>query len=250
MTVPDLEVKIFHGATDPILDVTLSTREAVVAVAGDTGAGKSKLLDLIAGFLRPERGIIRFRDRVCVDVDRRRWLRPEKRGMSLVPRGGALFPHLTVEENLAFAVRRPHAANLRRFQALVTTFNLTGLLNLLPARLGAREACFTAVARALVPGPDLLLLDEPDIFLGPASREGLEELLERILEFDVPVLFTTRSPEFVPPVPAGIRSVVVEMAPDQVAPMAERAARFFGEVITERDLAGRDRLVIARHPHR
>jgi len=188
-----LEIQVGHRTARTELHVDVSVSDPVIAAAGATGSGKDVLLDLLAGFCRPDHGHIRLEGRDLVSVERRCWVPPRRRGVGLVPSGGALFPHFTVEENLAYGVRRLRPRLLERFQAVIHTFSLKAILDLKPAALDPREALFAATARALIPAPRLLLLEEPLDDLDPGhAREDLDDLIERIQEFDGMVLFTCR----------------------------------------------------------
>ena len=190
-----LEIQVAHQTrTGPLdIDLVLASHPAMAISGGSTGHDLA-LLDLLAGFLRPDQGRIQLAGQTLVDTTRRVWVPPRRRRISLVPPGGALFPHLTVEENLAFAVRRLNAEWLERFQALVHAFNLTGILTRRPAELDARDTLFVAVARGLMPAPRLLLLHDPDRSLDPdQADDDLDDLLERLHEHHTPVLLTVRS---------------------------------------------------------
>jgi len=193
MTRFHLQVHLRHQTRALVLDVSFSVAEAATAVVGGQRSGKTKLLDLLAGFLRPDQGTIRLQGIPLVDVEKRIFVSPRRRRIGLVPKGCALFPHLTVEENLAFGIPRLHPDMLKRFQVVVNIFNLTAILKVKPQDLNPRETLHVAVARALIPLPHLLLLDEPTHMLDPDSTpEEIEEVLELIQEFDTPVLFTSR----------------------------------------------------------
>jgi ABC-type molybdate transport system ATPase subunit len=208
-----LEIQVGHRATRAILDVRVSLSDPIIAAVGATGSGKEVLLDLIAGFSRPDRGTIRLDGRDLVDTEHRRWLPPRCRGVGMVPAGGALFPHFTVEENLAYGARRLRPHLLERFQAAIHTFSLKAVLGLKPAALDARETLFVAAARAVIPGPRLLLLEEPLENLEPDhARDDLEDLLERIREFECMVLFTCRTVDGLSLKPRVIRLVPGEAA--------------------------------------
>lgn len=196
MTRLDLEAHLRHTAPGSMLEASFSLTKSVAVVTGPSGTGKSTLLDLLAGFLRPAMGSIRIRGESLVDVAKGIWVPPHRRGIVLVPWGGALFPHFTLEENIAFGVQRLRPEVVQRFQAAIHAFDLLKDLPLRPQDLDRRKSLFGAVARALIPFPRLLLLEEPgdSLLLDPAGDEGLEDLLERIQEFDVPVLLTGRDP--------------------------------------------------------
>jgi molybdate transport system ATP-binding protein len=149
------------------LDAALSLplgQAPVTVLFGPSGAGKTTLLRLLAGLERPNAGRIVFRDRTWCDTARGVWLDPQRRRAGLVFQHYALFPHLTVERNVAFAATAPAAARM------MERFGLTGLAGRLPRAISGGEQQRVALARALAAEPDLLLLDEPLSSLDAAAR--------------------------------------------------------------------------------
>ena len=160
------------------LDAALSLpldRAPVTALFGPSGAGKTTLLRLLAGLVRPDAGMIAFRDRVWCDTARGVWLEPQQRRAGFVFQHYALFPHLTVARNVAFAAR-PHAA-----QRMMERFHLASLAKRLPRALSGGERQRVALARALAAEPDLLLLDEPLSSLDAAARLRTRRELRALL---------------------------------------------------------------------
>ncbi len=195
MTRLDLEVHLRYRAPGTDLEASFSLSESVASVTGTSGSGKTTLLDLLAGILRPDRGSIRFHGEALVDVEKGIWVPSHRRGVAFVPAGGALFPHFSLEENLAFGVHRLRSEVVERFQAAIQTFELAKDLPLRPKDLDRRKTLHGAVARALISFPRLVLLEQPEdsLHLHPAVDGSLEDLLERIQEFDVPVLLSGRN---------------------------------------------------------
>jgi molybdate transport system ATP-binding protein len=147
----------------------------VTALFGPSGAGKTTLLRLLAGLVRPDAGTIAFRDRVWCDTARGVWLEPQQRRAGFVFQHYALFPHLTVARNVAFAATPPAA------QRMMERFNLASLANRLPRALSGGEQQRVALARALAAEPDLLLLDEPLSSLDAAARLRTRRELRALL---------------------------------------------------------------------
>ncbi|HEX8103886.1 MAG TPA: ABC transporter ATP-binding protein [Solirubrobacteraceae bacterium] len=156
------------GARRAVDGVSLEVRPGeLFALLGPSGSGKTTLLRLIAGFEAPEDGTVRLAGRAVAGAGA--WVEPEHRGVGLVPQGDALFPHLTVGENVAFGVRRaPERA--RRALELV---GLADRAASRPGELSGGERQRVALARALAPGPSLVLLDEPFSSLDAALRGRL-----------------------------------------------------------------------------
>ncbi len=150
-----------------------------VVVLGPSGAGKTLLLECIAGLRRPDRGRI-FVD--GVDVTK---LPPEKRGLAFVPQSYALWPHMTVYENIAFPLRCRGASEREVREGVkwvVSEFDIEHLVYRKPGTLSGGEQQRVALARALVWEPKALLLDEPTAALDPALKSGAWRLLRRLHE--------------------------------------------------------------------
>ncbi|MGC4154083.1 MAG: ABC transporter ATP-binding protein [Propionicimonas sp.] len=148
---------------------------ALGAVLGPSGSGKTTLLRVIAGLHRGASGTIRLDGRRLDDLP------PERRGVGLVPQDGALFPHLTVAENIDFGLPRRRRRGPRTTEML----DLLGLQPFalrLPHQLSGGQAQRVAVARALAPEPRLVLLDEPFSALDAALRSEVREGVRRALE--------------------------------------------------------------------
>jgi ABC-type sulfate/molybdate transport systems ATPase subunit len=141
-------------------------------VLGPTGAGKTTLLEAIAGHHRASAGRIRLGGR---DATR---LPPERRGVGLVYQHYHLFPHLTVRENLGYAL--PRGARAARVAALAQRLGLAPLLDRMPGRLSGGERQRAALARAIAHAPAVVLLDEPFAALDPASRRLLGDTLREL----------------------------------------------------------------------
>jgi molybdate/tungstate transport system ATP-binding protein len=158
-------------------DINLRIEEACFFVLmGPTGAGKTVLLEAIAGHHKIQKGSVFLRSQ---DVTRHS---PEQRRIGIVYQDYALFPHLSVAENILFALpymkAEVRAGHERRFEELVTRLNLGHLLHRKPLTLSGGEAQRTALARALLPDPDLILLDEPLSALDPAFRGEMRDMLK------------------------------------------------------------------------
>ncbi|TVQ35186.1 MAG: ATP-binding cassette domain-containing protein [Geminicoccaceae bacterium] len=149
----------------------------VLGVQGASGAGKSTLLACLAGHLRPDRGRIALDGRVLFDAARRIDTAPARRGVGLVFQDGLLFPHMSVRQNLLYAVRGRPPADLAR---LLDLLGIEGLLARRPAHLSGGERQRVAIGRALVARPRLLLLDEPLGAVDPARKVQVLDLLQAV----------------------------------------------------------------------
>ena len=160
------------------LDVDLRGGAAPVALIGPNGAGKTTLLRLIAGVHRPDSGLIRVGDEVLYDSERDLLRSPEERRVAYVPQGFGLFPHLSVTDNVAFALHaaRPRLPRPERRHAaaeLLAGMDAAHLLERRPATLSGGERQRVALIRALLVDPLLLLLDEPLASLDAQARQTL-----------------------------------------------------------------------------
>jgi iron(III) transport system ATP-binding protein len=163
------------GLTHAVADVTLAVHPGeLFAVLGPSGCGKTTLLRLIAGFERPDGGSVAVGGQPVAGD--RVWLAPEKRKIGMVFQDYALFPHLTVERNVAFGCRGRDGA--RRALELV---GLQHKADRHPHELSGGERQRVALARALAPGPDVVLLDEPFSSLDASLRADLRREVELIL---------------------------------------------------------------------
>jgi putative spermidine/putrescine transport system ATP-binding protein len=161
------------------LEVALEAWEGeVLALLGPSGSGKSTLLKLVAGLLAPEEGFVRFGGMDLTPLP------PERRHVGFLFQDYALFPHLTVAENIAFGLleaRWPKAAREERVRELLARMELTPHAGKRPQELSGGEQQRVALARALAPRPRLLLLDEPLGALDLRLREELLFFLRRTL---------------------------------------------------------------------
>nr|WP_301334629.1 ATP-binding cassette domain-containing protein [Variovorax dokdonensis] len=170
------------------IDVALNSTSPRTALLGPSGAGKSTVLQAIAGLLPGVRGHVRVDGSTLLDSERGIDLPARERGIGLVFQDYALFPHLDVERNLLYGLRRlgrPLPTGAReRVDALLAQFGLDGVRHALPRHLSGGQRQRVALARAIAPGPRLLLLDEPLSALDPdlriRLRDELAEMLERV----------------------------------------------------------------------
>jgi len=163
-----------------------------VALLGPSGCGKTTLLRLLAGLEVPDGGEIRLHDRLVSGRDT--WVPPERRGVGIVFQDYALFPHLTVAENIGFGVRR--AGRARRIGDVIRLVGLDRLDGRYPHELSGGQQQRAALARALAPEPSIVLLDEPWSNIDPLLRQSMREELADILHrAEVTVLLVTHDRE-------------------------------------------------------
>jgi molybdate transport system ATP-binding protein len=165
----------------------------VTVLFGPSGSGKTTVLRCLAGLERPDRGIIRFDGQTWFDSQTSVFVPPQRRGAGYLFQDYALFPHLTVEGNIAYGLSGlPAAQRRQRVAEAVALLRLDGLERRRPEQLSGGEQQRVALARALVRRPRLLLLDEPLSALDAPTREPLRRELRRLLVgLEVPVLLVT-----------------------------------------------------------
>jgi molybdate/tungstate transport system ATP-binding protein len=180
MTLELIEVrKAFDGFELGPVDLNIDNE--VLAILGPSGSGKTTLLRLIAGISSLSGGAIRLGGRTLDSLS------PEDRNMGMVFQDGALFPHMTVRQNIAYAAAAPD-----RVLALAERLEVTALLDRKPKTLSGGEYRRVALARTLATEPSALLLDEPLSSLDRPIQTRLLEMLHLLFdELDIPVLYVT-----------------------------------------------------------
>jgi molybdate transport system ATP-binding protein len=179
------------------LDVELGTSSGITALFGPSGSGKTLTLDCVAGFVRPEEGRILLDDQILFDAQTRVNVPPRQRRCGYVFQNYALFPHMTLRRNLAFAAGMwPRIERHRRIGEMLEKFRLTDLAGRKPHELSGGQKQRCSIARALIGGPKVLLLDEPAAGLDIPLRNEFYEILRQVrTEFAIPMLLVTHSME-------------------------------------------------------
>ena len=173
------------------LDVAFEVpRGKVTALFGPSGAGKSSILRIISGLEMADGGMIFHGNEVWFDEAQRIHLPPQQRSIGFVFQDFALFPHLTVERNVAFGIKEKRRLN--ELKDLISLVGLSGYERYYPAQLSGGQKQRVALIRALARRPDILLLDEPLSALDWETRRQLQEDLKRIIkQFQVTTLYVT-----------------------------------------------------------
>ena len=173
--------KTYPGAEAPALrDISLAIdRGEILVLLAPSGSGKTTLLRLISGFETPDTGAIR------IEGQDARHIPPARRGVGVVFQEGSLFPHLTIEENVAFGLHRlPRPQRREKTQEMMDLIGITAWAGRYPHALSGGEQQRVALARALAPGPKIVLFDEPfshlDYNLRAEMRNEVAALLRRI----------------------------------------------------------------------
>jgi molybdate transport system ATP-binding protein len=169
----------------------------VTALFGPSGAGKTSIVSMVAGLLRPDAGRIVVNDQCLFDSARGTALAPEERRIGYVFQDGRLFPHLTVRSNLTYGMGRTRVS--RRFVRLEEVVDLLGIEPLLsrrPAKLSGGEKQRVAIGRALLTSPTLLLMDEPLASLDEARKAEVLPFVMRLSQrFEIPILYVSHDLE-------------------------------------------------------
>ena len=179
------------------LDVAFRAAAGVTVLFGPSGSGKTLTLDSIAGFVRPDAGRIVLDGEALFDSEAGVNLPPQRRRCGYVFQNYALFPHMTLRENLEFAASRlPKKERRGRVEAMLETFRLAELAGRRPHEVSGGQQQRCSIARTLLAGPRLLLLDEPARGLDAPLKEELYAVLRQVREeFGTPILLVTHDLE-------------------------------------------------------
>ncbi|HEY6448442.1 MAG TPA: ATP-binding cassette domain-containing protein [Acidobacteriaceae bacterium] len=185
--MPDVSIR--HRLDRFTLDVEFSLANHWTVIFGPSGAGKSTLLRMLAGLTNPDFGRIHLAGRTVCDSAQSFAVAPGRRSVGFVTQQPALFPHLTVRENVAFGILHfSRTARAHRIAEMLRLFGAASLVDRRPAQLSGGERQRVALARALAPGPQLLLLDEP---LAALDDSSAHDILSRLLALDLRVVYVS-----------------------------------------------------------
>lgn len=192
-----LYVDIRKKLGDFRLETQFEAAEGVTGILGASGCGKSMTLRCIAGIVKPDEGYIELDGRVLFDSKKNINLRPQDRHVGLLFQNYALFPNMTVRQNLMTGLKAEKTEKKeaeKRIQEMLEKFELKGLEKHKPAELSGGQQQRVALARIFLSSPRVLMLDEPFSALDGYLRWNLEqELLETLKEFGGPTLFVSHS---------------------------------------------------------
>lgn len=187
------EVAIRHRVGERAIDLAFASDARLTALVGPSGAGKTTVLNCIAGLIRPEAGRVAIGDVVLFDSATGVDLPPERRRAGYVFQDARLFPHMRVDANLRYGERlTPTEQRWIRHDEVVALLDIADLLGRWPATLSGGEVRRVAIGRALLAAPRFLLLDEPFASLDPARAEALMGLVERVRDtLEIPILLVS-----------------------------------------------------------
>jgi molybdate transport system ATP-binding protein len=186
-------VKRFPGFD---LDVSWCIGNDLAVLFGYSGSGKSVSLRMVAGLIRPDSGRIALNGEVVYDSEGERWVPPQKRELGFVFQDLALFPHMTVMQNVTYGLKGlSHDQQRDRADEFLTRFHLQGLADRCPRQISGGQQQRVALARALVRRPKALLLDEPFSALDlPLKIELWELIAELRRSLGIPIVVVTHDP--------------------------------------------------------
>lgn len=193
-----IEIDVSHSLGAQEFEVRLSVEDrGITALFGRSGAGKTTIVNMIAGLVKPDWGSIAVNGRTLYDSKAGINLPPEKRRIGYVFQEGRLFPHMSVHANLVYGMKRtPAADRCISEDAVIRTLGIEPLLPRRAHNLSGGEKQRVALGRALLTSPDLLLMDEPLASLdGPRKAEILPFIEALRDEFGIPIVYVTHSVE-------------------------------------------------------
>ena len=189
----EISVRLKKAVAGFSLDVGWETGDEIAVLFGCSGSGKTMTFQMIAGLMMPGEGMVRFGDRIFYDSAAGVCVPPQERGLGYVFQDLALFPHMTVAQNILYGAAGKAEREGRRFaQEMMDVFQLGGLAEKYPHEISGGQKQRVALARALAGKPSALLLDEPFSALDHPIRIEMRRLLAAIRkEFSMPVVLIT-----------------------------------------------------------
>ena len=186
MGIKLLKVNIFKKLKEFDLEVDFELKKGCLGILGPSGCGKSMTLKSVAGIVNPDKGVVSLtsdEETVYFDSNRKINLKPQKRNVGYLFQNYALFPNMTVEENVAIGLPKNHDKNI--VENMIKRFHLEGLEKRYPRQLSGGQQQRVALARILAYGPDVILLDEPFSAMDTFLKEQLRiELVNSLKDFD------------------------------------------------------------------
>jgi len=186
----EVQATIARGPLEFAVDISLA--QGVAVLFGRSGSGKSSVADLIAGLIRPREGRVLLNGRVVSDAGTGLNVPPWQRRVGYVFQDARLFPHLSVTDNLLYGARRRRLVG-GDFDEVVALLGLQDQLGKRPEVLSGGEARRVAIGRALLSGPDLLILDEPLSGLDGARKAEILPFLDGLARSGLPILYVTHA---------------------------------------------------------
>jgi len=175
------------------LNIQFEADNRVTALCGPSGSGKTSIFAIVAGLLKPASGYVCVGDQVVTDTKARIFVRPEHRRVGLLFQDYCLFPHLRVQANIAYGMRRRSNKGIA-LDRIIRTLELTDILDRYPRSLSGGQQQRVALARALASAPKILVLDEPLTAVEDSLCDRISTFIERIVyEFEVPAVLISHN---------------------------------------------------------
>lgn len=183
-----------YGQSQALWPIDVELDQQFITILGQSGCGKTTLLKLIAGLEQPSKGEIRFDDTVIYSSASRKNVKPNKRNIAMVFQDFALWPHMTIFQNIAFGLKGiiPNSAIPERVEHVMRLVKMQGYEKRKPGELSGGQQQRVALARALATKPQLILFDEPLSALDAVLREQMQdEIMHLIHELNCQAIFVT-----------------------------------------------------------
>ena len=190
-----LNVRLKHQLGDLLIDVDFQTSSRLTAIFGKSGSGKTSIINMVAGLIKPAQGLIVVDDRVLFDSELGVNIPVHQRRIGYVFQDGLLFPHLNVQHNLNFGTRfYRHANQALNPNDIVALLGLQTLLKRKPINLSGGEKQRVAIGRALMSNPSLLLMDEPMASLDEARKSEILPYIEKLRDvMNIPIIYVSHA---------------------------------------------------------
>ena len=190
-----LDIKIKKVLTGFTLNIELTCEQGITGILGQSGSGKSMLLNCIAGLIKPDEGHIRLNGRTLFDAGERINLPPKDRRVGFLFQNYALFPHMTVLKNVAFGMSgTDKKENLQKAASLLERFHISEMANRYPSQISGGQQQRVALARAMAVEPEIFLLDEPFSALDQHLKaQMMRDVAETLRGYGGSALFVTHN---------------------------------------------------------
>ncbi len=174
------------------LDINLKIEKGFNIILGPSGCGKTTTLRIISGLERADRGFLYYGDRILFDTDKSIFIPPQKRRVALVFQDNNLLPHLTVRENIEFALKK--SDNPLDLNRMAEKFGTKEIMDRFPHQISGGEKQRVALLRGIISNPDILLMDEPFSSLDFDTKYSIISMLKYETYLDIPVIIVTHDP--------------------------------------------------------